>query len=136
MKEIYLVYGINAGELTCYSYRMILGSPTFIHAFDTKDAASAYFRKKVIEIARDEKLNGRFFSHLTDEELFSETPDVKLDDSPDYIWFREDKEGMAWEFFKDELDYDLLDPMPPRVYMEKVTVWDNENVREKDNERY
>ena len=136
MEEVYVVYGVDASGYSTEKYRFeesaLLGSPDFLSIFDTRTAAMEYFRKKVLEIARDKELNKKFFSHLKDEELFIGTYQLRKyeDDEiftlPVFIQYDEEMDYMRWEFYKDDFAYDIGEPFPPRVYMKKRRIWSGE----------
>ena len=129
MKEVYVVYGVDPEILSPQLSHMLVGEPCFMAVFDNEAAAKAFFRKKVLEIARNKKLNKRFFSHLTDEELFVDTYELReyteeeINTLPVFISFLDMDDRTYWLFYKDDVDYDLDNPLPPKVCMKKRIVW-------------
>ena len=138
MKEVYVVYGVDPDILSPQSSRMLIGEPCFMAVFDNETAAKSFFRKKVLEIARSKKLNNRFFSHLADEELFvgtyelREYTDDEINTLPVFISYLKMDDSIHWSFYKNDIDYDLENPLPPKVCMKKRVVWLDEVERNED----
>jgi len=133
LKELNIIYGVDPKEIACGA-RGMLGNPTFLMAVADRNTAERFFKEKVIDIARTRDLNERFFSHLTDEKLFVDTPDIKEEgDGPEFIWFYQSDAQWAWWCYEDELSHDILDAMPPRVYLKKRTVWEDEVKRHEND---